>query len=380
MFDVNKQREERMAKRIGKVYGVYKVVEVQYDFSLKKQKWTLECVKCGRKRETYDGKDFVKGRLGNWCECMKVAKKKKKTLREKVEEVVGKEINGWRVLGYEVGRGIMVECVDCGRVTFHKALPVLEGRCPKCTCKVNQKKYSGQEWLGNRYGRLVVIGVEDRRENDGHIRSYFKCQCDCGNVSYHRPIHLINGDVLCCGEDCKYKNETIKTANGESKDPLYRKRNGMIQRCYNPNSPNYEVYGGRGIKVCDEWKDNCFAFRDWSLANGWKEGLTIDRIDPDGNYCPENCRYITLEENSARARKTTGAYKLNGAPKKEAKNAIKYEVCVDGYVMPLKDACSLKGKTLQTILYRIRVKGMSPQEAFDTPNRTNGRKKFLEKK
>jgi len=77
----------------------------------------------------------------------------------------------------------------------------------------------------------------------------------------------------------------------------------MKQRCYNPNNRSYKTYGGRGIKVCDEWRDNFMAFHDWAIANGYEEGLTIDRIDNDGDYEPNNCRWITLQENVSKMRK-----------------------------------------------------------------------------
>lgn len=78
---------------------------------------------------------------------------------------------------------------------------------------------------------------------------------------------------------------------------LYDKWTNIKQRCYNPNVKNYHRYGGRGIIICDEWKDNYKAFHDWSIQNGYEEGLEIDRIDNNGNYEPSNCRYITCAEN-----------------------------------------------------------------------------------
>lgn len=84
---------------------------------------------------------------------------------------------------------------------------------------------------------------------------------------------------------------------------LYHTWVGMRQRCRNPNNPKYKRYGGRGIKICQEWETIC-GFRDWAFNNGWEEGLTIDRIDNDGDYCPENCRWVTAAENSRKKRTT----------------------------------------------------------------------------
>ena len=89
----------------------------------------------------------------------------------------------------------------------------------------------------------------------------------------------------------------------KNKKSLYNSWQNMKQRCYNPNNPKYKRYGGRGIKVCDEWQD-IVGFLNWAKQTGWKQGLTIDRIDNDGNYCPENCRWVSVSDNSRRKRTT----------------------------------------------------------------------------
>jgi hypothetical protein len=89
---------------------------------------------------------------------------------------------------------------------------------------------------------------------------------------------------------------------GESSSHLYGIWKGMHQRCNNPKNQRWKYYGGKGIAVCEEWQKYP-AFRDWALSNGYKDGLSIDRIDSDGGYCPENCQWMTLEENSAKARR-----------------------------------------------------------------------------
>lgn len=95
---------------------------------------------------------------------------------------------------------------------------------------------------------------------------------------------------------------------------LYSRYKHIKERCYNPNSKSYHRYGGRGIKMCDEWLNDYQLFEDWCLSHGFQEGLAIDRIDNDGNYSPDNCRFVTLKENNQK-RNTTRWYTINGKTK-----------------------------------------------------------------
>jgi hypothetical protein len=97
-------------------------------------------------------------------------------------------------------------------------------------------------------------------------------------------------------------NIVKKENHGYRKHPLYNLWNGIKVRCYNKNREGYRYWGGRGIIMCDEWKNSPKSFIEWSLSNGWKKGLTIDRINNDGNYCPENCRFVTHKENILNSR------------------------------------------------------------------------------
>lgn len=138
---------------------------------------------------------------------------------------------------------------------------------------------------GQRFGRLVVI------ERAGKIGSHISwiCQCDCGNIT--KPIsgnNLKKGHVKSCG--CLYRKHEMHGTR------LYSIWNGMKSRCYNENHIHYNDYGGRGITVCDEWKDDFQAFYDWAMANGYQEEMTIDRKDVTGNYEPSNCRWTTMKE------------------------------------------------------------------------------------
>lgn len=146
---------------------------------------------------------------------------------------------------------------------------------------------------GQKFGRLLVIEKTDNRSN-GHIK--WMCECECGNKLEVSSYHLQNGNVKSCG--C-LKKETVKklaTKHGKYNTRLYKILDGMKQRCYNTKNASYQYYGPKGIKVCDEWLEDFMNFYNWAIKNGYRENLTIDRIDSDKDYCPDNCRWVTCKE------------------------------------------------------------------------------------
>ena len=152
---------------------------------------------------------------------------------------------------------------------------------------------------GNRYDMLYVIC---RVENspDGYVQ--YLCQCDCGNTKIVKANNLRNGKTHSCG--CLKKSMMTKKQfkHGESVGRrsagtrLYRIWRSMNSRCYIQSATEYKNYGGRGIVVCDEWKCNYQSFKEWALLSGYADELTIDRIDNDGNYEPDNCRWVSREQ------------------------------------------------------------------------------------
>lgn len=164
-----------------------------------------------------------------------------------------------------------------------------------------------QDLTGQKFNRLTVLKRVDKPLNVKKEQSYWLCKCDCGNERILDSYAFKSGKTKSCG--CYHREK--QTIHGKQKHHLYRIWCAIIQRCYNPNNQNYNLYGGRGIKLCEEWRNNFQAFYEWSYANGYtdektengRHKLTIDRINNNRNYEPSNCRWVTPKEQSNNTRR-----------------------------------------------------------------------------
>lgn len=235
------QRQIGYAKRIGKVYGCFEVIDVQYDEPTGKQKWVLRCVHCGAQKATLNGRDYVKGRNSGLCKCQRYV--------------------------------------------------------PKAPKKIPQRRKS-----------------------------------DCG--SSDRKVNF---------------PKDAAASNHE----LYRRWEGIRSRCYSPKDKDYPNYGLRGIVMCEEWRTDFWAFASWAYASGYSRELTIDRIDCNGDYTPENCCWVTRAKQN-----------------KNKRNVSLY----NGKTLP--DICAERGVPENTVRSHVNA-GMSLEDALAKAEESARRRAFL---
>lgn len=195
--------------------------------------------------------------------------------------------------------------------------------------------------INKKFGRLTVVDLAYIKNQS----TFWSCLCDCGKVVIKKASYLTTGDTRSCG--C-LKSEELSKRNSKHnlyKHPIYNVWKNMKNRCYRINNKQYSNYGGRGITVCEEWKKDFLSFFTWANENGYKNNLTIDRIDVDGNYCPENCRFIPLSEQQKNKRNTIIIEYMN----------MKYTI---------SEFSQLTSKSYDSI-YRKIQKGMSPEEIIN---------------
>lgn len=235
---------------------------------------------------------------------------------------------------------------DCGNVTSCDSQKLRRGHTTSCGCAVHENKGRFKDITGQRFGRLTVIRFLPRAERENPRRTWL-CRCDCGNECQVSAGKLTIGHTTSCGCAVVDHIANVNKKYAHRDRRLYQVWRAMLQRCYDKNGREYHNYGGRGIEVCESWRDDGFdAFYEWATSNGYKPGLTIDRIDTDGGYSPENCRWISNERQQNNKRTNT---------------VLTYH----GETHSMKDWSRILGISYSTIRYHVKVKGETLSEFVD---------------
>lgn len=232
---------------------------------------------------------------------------------------------------------------ECGNKTTVDTATLNSGHTQSCGCMSKKAK----DLTGMRFGYLTVIKKNGRVSN----HNKWLCKCDCGNEVSCFQYNLERGTSTSCGCKRSCYARQKRNCHGESTSTLYKKWSSMKTRCENSANAGYKYYGGKGIKICDEWQE-FWNFREWAYANGYKDGLTIERIDINGDYCPQNCKWISAYEQASNKRNNSF---IEYGGKKQTASQWARELGI--------------GK--DTITYRIRA-GWSPEECLFGKNKRTG--------
>lgn len=181
-----------------------------------------------------------------------------------------------------------------------------------------------QDLTGKKYGKLTVIEPINEKLLSGQHKRLI-CQCECGNTTIVSSVHLKNGDTQTCG--CYF--------HGLSNTRLYTIWNKMKSRCNNKKEKAYKYYGERGISICKEWKNDFKTFYNWAINNGYADNLTIDRINNEEGYSPNNCRWVTQKVQANNTR-------------------WNHRVSYNGEVHNISEWSEITGIKANTIIYRLR--------------------------
>ena len=316
-----------MAKAIdltGKKYGKLSIVDRAGSNKDGRALWNCVC-DCGNTLVAI-GKNITNGNTRS-CGCIR-----SESARKRLNDITGKRFYMLTVLNLAKTNknGTLWRCVcDCGNFHLAYTSNLISGHTKSCGClKVEYGKSKLIDLTGQVFGLLTVIDRVDKNKNINDENVYWNCLCECGNKTRVSGMSLKRGTSQSCG--CYAKK--LRTIHGMSDTRINRIWRHMINRCTNKNNDGYHNYGGRKINpitVCDEWRYSFIAFYNWAMANGYADNLSIDRIDNDKGYCPENCRWTTkaIQNRNKRPESNTG---INGVNYELKRNKYRVEISANG--------------------------------------------------
>lgn len=312
---MSKKTKNLLGMRFGKLV-VIEFAGYKKDKCGSSASWICKC-DCGNEKEIY-ASQLLQG-ITRSCGCLRKIDKER-------NNIIGKKFNRLTAIKriYDDRKGVryLFRC-DCGKEKIILKSAVVTGKTKSCGCLSNEKirERCFKDLTDKRFGKLVALNVS-KTENG---KTYWKCKCDCGNYSEVLTNRLTSGHTKSCGCLVKEKIGEVNKSHEKSGTRLYKIYQGMKARCYRETTPNYSSYGGRGITICREWLDDFTNFYEWAITNGYQEGLSIDRIDNNGNYEPKNCHW-TNAEGQANNRRTSRYILVNGENMTVSEFAKKYEI------------------------------------------------------
>ena len=234
---------------------------------------------------------------------------------------------------------------DCGNECYATSSE-LKRRRKSCGCKTRLVDLSGR-----RFGRLIVL----ERAESKNGSTYWKCICDCGTEKEICASHLSSGKIVSCGCLSVERFSKINKTHGMSNTRIYNIWCGMKTRCYDKNCESYKNYGDRGITICREWLDDFMNFYNWAMDNGYSDDLSIDRINVNGNYEPDNCRWSTRKEQSCNTR-STKLFNHNGKAKTLKQISLDEKINYNTLLKKVSENGNDVDKAIYEIKNRIRIK------------------------
>jgi hypothetical protein len=276
-----------------------------------------------------------------------------------VSDLTGTKFGKLKVLSKVVVKGArngmwLCRC-ECGQEIVAQTTGLKHGIKTNCGCIVENKDLTGRQFL-----KLLVI----KRVKSG----LWRCLCDCGETVEKDGRALRSGNTKSCG--ClrlEVKPASYKHGKATYDVRLYRIWRNMKQRCLNANCPDFHLYGGRGIKICQDWTANFEAFFDWSMSHGYAADLQIDRINCDGSYSPRNCRWVTPRVNSWNKREIK-RYRVEGESLTLTEIAAKFQIARYTLDSRIKNGMSVQQaiKTKVVLKPRKRAKALGVKATAKT--------------